>query len=432
MELMRSLFTFIFCCIILSRAGAQVSVNSLEQLLDYADKNSFIARQASLQVAAARQDIHIQSSGLYPKVNVFGTGDYYPIIATQVIPAEVLGGKPGTYLKAQFGLPYIFTAGTEVSMPVINMEKWTQVSKAKAMYRQAEWNRRLAVENLHLQLIQAYYQLLVTREVVRLNNENAATIDELMRIMDDRKSAGVLNPADYNRSANLQKDINVTNENYNRLLGQYGNDLFALIGTEANISDSIGRFAWASPVMDGEVTQRPAYHESEAKVQSMSLQLAESKRAALPKLNLNGRYAYNLQSKFEQGSNDVTFDVANVGLRLDIPLFQGNYYRSVQQKNSLQLQIAKVDKERVEAQLTQQLKDWIAQYVAAFNKHGQLEAKLAAAADNLRIAKLSMQEGIMEFDEFNNIFTEYNRTRLEYIQNQADGVLYYLLSTQKF
>ena len=61
-----------------------------------------------------------------------------------------------------------------------------------------------------------------------------------------------------------------------------------------------------------------------------------------------------------------------------------------------------------------------------------LEDKVANAKDNLRIARLNTKEGVMEFDEFNNIFLEYNRARMEYLQNLADGILYHLLSTQKF
>jgi outer membrane protein len=139
-----------------------------------------------------------------------------------------------------------------------------------------------------------------------------------------------------------------------------------------------------------------------------------------------------MQSKFETGKGNVEFNTANVGVRLDVPLFQGNYYRSLQHKSKLQLESAKLEQERTRATLTQQQQDWYAQYKAAYSKHTLLENKVATASDNLRIAKLNIQEGVMEFDEFNNIFQEYNRARMEYLQNLADGILYHLLSTQNF
>lgn len=98
----------------------------------------------------------------------------------------------------------------------------------------------------------------------------------------------------------------------------------------------------------------------------------------------------------------------------------------------MQLEAAKYDEERTRATLTQQQDDWQTVYQAAYDKHLALQQKVNAAADNLRIARLSVREGVMEFDEFNNIFMEYNRARIEQLQNLADGILYHLLSTQNF
>jgi outer membrane protein TolC len=180
------------------------------------------------------------------------------------------------------------------------------------------------------------------------------------------------------------------------------------------------------------IESRPAWQEAAAREQVARLALKESRQGALPKLNLNGRYAYNMQSKLEAGSNNVEFDVSNISLRAELPLFQGNYYRSLRKKNELLLQSASIERERTAALLDEQQRNWMTQYRTAYSRQEALRQKLSASADNLRIARLSLEEAVMEFDEFNNIFMEYSRARMEYIQNQADGVLYYLLSTQNF
>lgn len=416
-------------------AGAQVRFGNLGELLQYADKNAPAIQQALLQPKIAKQDLHVQSSGIYPKINAFAGGDYYPIIATQVIPAEVLGGKPGTYLKAQFGLPYVFASGAELSIPVVNLEKWAQLSRAMAQYNQSVWGSKAAIENLHIQLMQAYYQTLVTREVLKLNEENAATSDELLRIMTDRNSQGVVNPSDYNRSRNLQLDVQSSAISYRKALAQSMNNLTAVLNIKEDsilLAESISDFNWPLLQSANEITNRPAWQESALKVRAAELTVREMRGSGMPRLALNSRYAYNLQSKFQTGSNNVEFNTANVGMRLDVPLFQGNYYRSVKQKSKLQLQSAKLEQERTQATLEQQQNDWYAQYNAAFGKQAVLEQKVKSTSDNLRIARLNLKEGVMEFDEFNNIFMEYNRARMEYLQNLADGILYYLLSTQKF
>lgn len=429
---MRFLYVLFF---ILSVTGAQaqVAINGLDELLQFADKHSPAAKQAALQPQMALQDKRATASVLYPRVNAFATGDYYPILATQLIPAEALGGTPGTYLKAQFGLPYVFTTGAELNIPIVNLENWAKLSKAKAQYQQSEWSSKLALENLHLQLIQAYYQALVTKEVLKLNEENETTADELLRIMSQRHEQGVVDPADYNRSKNLSLDVKTTRIGYTQTWQQSINNLDAILGTDTIVlNEELDDFNWPTMYETGSINNRPAWQESSLKVRTAELSLRQARNAGLPELLLNSRYTYNMQTNFEPGFTNIDFNVANVGLRLNVPLFQGNYYRSYKHKSKLQLQSAQLEQERTEAALKQQQQDWLAQYHAAYTKHRILQDKVNTAKDNLRIAQLNTKEGVMEFDQFNNIFIEYNRARMEYLQNLANGILYHLLSTQNF
>ncbi|MCB9047162.1 MAG: TolC family protein [Chitinophagales bacterium] len=414
-------------------ARGQVAIDGLEQLLTFADKNSPAARQAYLQPVIAQKDKEAQSSVLYPRVNAFATGDHYPILATQLLPAEALGGTPGTYLKAQFGLPYVFTSGAELSVPVIDMENWAKLSKARTQYEQSQWSSKVALENLHLQLVQAYYQALVTKEVLKLNEENEQTADELLRIMSERNEQGVIDPADYNRTKNLSLDVKTTRIGYTQAMQKSVNNLVAILDIDTLVlNEELDNFEWPVLYQAGAVSARPQWQEAELKVRTAELSLRQSRTAGLPELSLSGRYTYNMQTNFEAGFKNIEFNVASVGMKLNVPLFQGNFYRASKQKTKLQLEQAKLEQERTHAALSQQQEDWLAQYNAAFNKQKVLTEKLANAKDNLRIGKLNIKEGVMEFDQFNNIFMEYNKARMEYLQNLADGILYHLLSTQNF
>jgi len=110
---------------------AQVKFSNLDEVLSYADKNSLVGQQASLQQNISKKEEAINKSGLLPKLNVFGTADYYPIIASQVIPQAFFGGSADKYTKVQFGLPYSFSSGVELSVPIINFERWEQLKRFK-------------------------------------------------------------------------------------------------------------------------------------------------------------------------------------------------------------------------------------------------------------------------------------------------------------
>jgi len=318
----------------------------------------------------------------------------------------------------------------------VDLEKWAQLKRAKTQYQQSQWGSKAAMERLHMQLVQQYYQLLVAKDLAKLNEENIETVTELVRIMADRKDAGILEPAEYNRSLNLKLNTETSGIDYAKNIRQTTNALYAALGIQdekqAKISGTLSDFNWPFLDSKADVSSRPAWQEAEMRIKSSELALSESKRGGLPKLNLNSRYAYNMQSKLKSGNSGVEFETANIGLRLDIPVFRGNYYRSLQKKSDWQLESARLEKEKVEATLRQQHEDWFNQYNSAFAKRIVIEQKVKNASDNLRIARLNVKEGLMEFDEFNNIFMEYNRAKMEYLQNLADGVLYHLLSTQNF
>ncbi len=413
---------------------AQVQFSSLQELLRYADQHSVVARQGKVLVDASREEIAVQRSGLLPKLNLYGTADYYPIIATQLIPESVFGGQDGKFRKVQFGLPFAFSTGAELSVPVINLEKWKQLEKAKLQSIQIGWTQKTNLESLHIQLTQAYYQELAMKAAVKLNLLNQDVTSRLMHIMEERKQNGILNPADYNRSKNLQLDVLHTAREFERLFLQARISLHALLNLPDSldiiINDSLPTFNWPSTNFAvNDISQRPGWIEVNAKVDVARKALEESEKAGLPRLAFYSRYAYNWQMKFSNNTS-ISFDLSSIGLRLDFPIFQGNYFYTQQKKNDLLLKSAHLDKEKLKSSLQQQQKEWANNYRKAFEQHAVLLEKTKVANDNLRIAGLNMKEGVMEFNAFNEIFLDYNKAQLDYLQNLFDGILYYLLLTQ--
>jgi outer membrane protein TolC len=418
-----------------STAQAQLTFSSLQELLQYADKNSLVAKQSELQQAISRKDEAIHNSALLPKLNLFGTADYYPIIVSQVLPEAIFGGSPDRLRKIQFGLPWIFSTGAELTLPVINFEQWEQVKRFRLQSEKTVWTTKTNMESLHIQLTQWYYQMLLSRELINLNKENLDVAGELIRVMEERKKNGVLNPADYNRSKNLQLDVQTGTVEYEKAYQQAILALKQLLNLSETVSlqirDSLALKNWLSAPQQIAITERPAWKEAESGLAVAMQELKEKQKAGLPRISLSSRYTYQWQMK---PANDqyIHFPFSNVGLRLDFPIFQGNYYRTNQQRSELQIQLAQTTQQQTANELTQQQTEWWNNYQAAVKKHDLLKQKLEAVTDNLRIARLNMNEGVMEFDEFNEIFREYSRAKIEDLQNTNDGIVYWYLLTQKW
>ena len=410
---------------------AQLRFSNINDVLNYADRHSTVARHGNLNRQVREEEVGLVRAGLLPKLNVFGTAEYALILPTQVIPESAFGGQDGKFRKVQFGMPLNFSSGVEFTLPLLNFEKWAQLEKAKLQSAETSWSQKALLESLHIQITQWYFQALVSKEMARLNAENIQVVNELMRILEERKRRGILEPADYNRSRNLQLNVEAAQRDYNKAWNECVINLRALLNTPGAVSleltESIASFEW--PVNDLNATiisHRPAWNEATARTEVAKQFLIESKKAALPELSLSSRYLYNWQMNNAQ---NIHFDVSTVGVRLDYNLFNGGYHRRQQKKADLSLQSAYLQQQQTESALIQQQQEWWNNYTNAFSKKIILQDKVSIATDNLRIARLNLKEGVMEFDAFNNIFSEYIRAQIEQLQNLSDGILYHLLIT---
>ncbi len=427
---MKYFLLFAVCCFSTTLVLAQTHFSSLDEMLQYADKNSLVTQQAQLQNAISKKQTTINKSALLPKLNAFGTADYYPIITSQVIPESIFGGPAGKFTKVQFGLPLSFSSGVELTVPVINFEKWEQLKRYRLLELQTDFKGKADIENLHIQITQWYYQALLARELVLLNQSDLLVTDELMRILTERKKNGILNPADFNRSKNLQLDMQAAAVQYNKNYQEALIVLQQLLNLPSNahllLNDSIAGKNWQMLPDTIGFNKRPSWLAASTGTSIAAQQLKETTKGALPKIAFTGKYTYQWQMK-PSADQHVNFDFSSIGIRLDFPLFQGFYYKAGKQLSKMQLSLSQSLQNQTAAELNRQQAEWWNSYTAALKRQDMYTQKLAVAKDNLHIAQLNMKEGVMEFDEFNNIFQEYNKARIDYLQNYTDGIVYQLL-----
>jgi outer membrane protein TolC len=414
-------------------SSAQLTIQNLHQLLQYADQHGLTSRQSALNQEISQNDIKINQSGLFPKVNVFATGDYYPLIPVLVVPQSATGGASDKFQKVQFGLPWSFSGGVEVSMPVINLAKWEELRKYRLQSEQTGWDSKANEENLHIQLTQTYYQALLAKALIQLSRSEEEISIELLRILEQRKNNQLVDPADYNRSRNLELDTRSSliesEENYQLALVRLRELLHLPAAGSLVLEDSISAPDWTIAPEEVLPENRPGLKSAAARIQVAEQQYKQSKKAGLPALSLNGKFTY--QSQFDP-SQKLTYVFSNIGLRLDFPIFQGSFYKTSREKSELQLELARISQDQTADQINRQQAEWRTSYESAVKKQDVLQQKLLLTGENLRIARISMKEGVMEYETFNSIFREYIAARMSYLQNLNDGLVYNLLLTQKW
>lgn len=426
---MKSLSLLIAMLLLHVAVVAQVGFRSVDELLAFAHRQSLMSKLVSKNNEVASKEILIRRAALYPQVNVFGIGEYYPVLATQVIPESIFGGQDGKFRTVQFGLPWNFSAGIELSVPVLNAERYAQLGKSRLELAEVEASGKTAMESLDIQLVHYYYQALLAKQLLRLNEENRHTADTLVALLRLRRNEGTANPADYNRALNLRLQVIAQDEQYRN---SYSNSIAYLKryldispNQELTISDSIEVRQIPSTIFDTiNINGRGAFVEAGARMAVAEQSLREIQNAALPRISLYSRYNYNWQMSDGWRGQPIHFDVNVIGMRMDMPIFNGFNLRSRKQKAELLIDAAALQREKAAGELLQQQQEWRNNFATAMQKLNILSERVQIATDNMRIGRLSVGEGVMEYEEFHNIFLEFNESRMDYLQNAVNAAVY--------
>ena len=409
---------------------AQVKFNNLNEVLAFADKNSVAAKMAVLNEETAAKEEQLYRSTLKPRIDITSAADYHFIIPSLVVPDKLVGGSEGKFRALQLGLPFTMSSALELTLPLFNREKWAEAKRYALEKERAKQGSRLSLEQLHTAVAQAYYNALLAKELTLLAAESQKTMAQVMAMLEQRKGEGILAPVDYNRAKAIQADVDNAALQWSLLLSRSHASLHQLLSipdTDSILLSQTLSIDWII-IPSLETNQRPAYTEAKASVMVAEQMLLQSRKAALPKLSLNGRYSY--QSQVQKGQS-VSFDMSSIGIKLHVPLFAGGYYKIAQEKVRMLTETAKLREQQILTVLQKEKEDWTALYTVAAKRQKGVQQKLSATADNLRIGQLSLKEGVMEFDEFNTLFQDWIKARMEHLQIVNEGLLYQFLLTQK-
>ena len=103
--------------IITNNVNAQTATQhkfSLAQAVDFAKKNNVQVKNALLNIKIQEQSNRGVTAAAYPSISANVGTTYYIDIPTQLIPGQIFGGAPGSYIPVQFGTKYTTTAGVQL------------------------------------------------------------------------------------------------------------------------------------------------------------------------------------------------------------------------------------------------------------------------------------------------------------------------------
>lgn len=159
-------------------AQEEVGSFSLEEAVQFAMENSYILKNTSKDIIAAKERVWETISTGLPQVS--GSANYNAFInlPTSLLPGEIIG-RPGEYIPVKFGQDFNSDFGVNISQMIFDGSYIVGVSSTQIYLNLSEQAHEKTQIDIREAVTQAYYVALVGVEFKRVMEDNLKNAQDL-------------------------------------------------------------------------------------------------------------------------------------------------------------------------------------------------------------------------------------------------------------
>ncbi|WP_298709554.1 TolC family protein [Chitinophaga sp.] len=335
---------------------AQTKQLSLQDALRFAlDHNQQLAVSRLEEQIGKQKTTEIRAQAL-PQLNATGTLTDNIKKQVMVLPGAMNTAEPGKPMALEVGTTWNAAASGTLTQQLFNQSVFTGLQAARAGEEYYSLQTQQTTEDVIYNVSALYYGLLVRQEKLSVIQSN---IDKMTRLVETTQSQldnGLAKRIDLDRIKVSLVNYQTQKTQLENALKIDENTLKTLMGMPSSEAIDLPALALSEIEQKAAVTQDfgsfNLENRTEFKVLKKTEELQQFQKKAyvseyFPQLSFNAQYSYNgLSDKFDlfKGGNTTAqwFGMANIGLTLKIPIFDGFARRSrVNQANLTLQQISK-------------------------------------------------------------------------------------------
>lgn len=416
-----------------SQSGEKVF--SLKDCINYAKNQNSNIKTAKIDEEIADKKVNETLGRGLPQASISGNLVDNLELATQLIPAEFLGGAPGTFSPLKFGTKYSLAFTGQFSQLLFDGSFFIGVKAANEATNYYKQNSENVREDVLYSVASAYYQALIAQKKISLLEYNDKSLKKTLEDSELLFKNGKLKEVDRDRIKvsynNLQYQMRNAKEGvkqaYNALKYKMGMPLKSqlVIAESGALADSVNGVNPIFLAEDGTIDNyenRIDYKLLKTNLSLLDLDRKNQLSKYLPVLSAYGNYTYQSQRKdFDMFSSKADwFKSYSIGIKMDIPISTGGQtYARVQQSA---LNISKLEEEIKNAELgiDLQVSNALTGYKNACNnvENETLNVKLAEKVFNA--SQLEYKEGTSAASVLVDAEMKYREAQTNYINSLYD------------
>lgn len=399
---------------------------TLEQILQYALKNKPEVRQSLVDEEIGEREINSALSGWLPQINADASFNHN---LKQQVNALTTNGET-SYIT--FGTKNTSGLVLQADQQFLNAGL-IQASKSakyyRLQYKQSTENNKI---NTVVDVSKAFYDILTSQEQLKIISENIARLEKQLKDARAQYESGLVDKTDFQRAQISLRNVEADRKRTNELLKSKYAYLKSLIGYQPSKDLSL---SFSNESMEQQVlldTTQVLNYENRIEYKSLqtqrrlqSINTTYNKLAYLPTLSGFINYGWNYMNNDFGSLYDQSFPSSIVGLRLNIPIFQGTKRTQEIRRSQLLEKRIDLDIENTRNQITSQYEQAIAIYKANLNDWKTARGNVEISEQVYNTIKLQYDEGVKAYIELMTSETDLRTAQLNYL-----NALYSLLSAK--
>ena len=426
-------FIFSFLLSLHITAQEQPTRLSLQEAIDYAIQNNTSAKNAALDIdAAVKQKWETTAIGL-PQINA--KVDYNNWLKQQVslLPGELAGQTPGTFVAVPFGTKQTMNATATLSQLLFDGSYLVGLQSAKVFLEISKNAKNKTDLEVRKNTINAYGNVLLSKESITIYEQNITVLEKSLRETTAIFENGLTEEENVEQLQITLKQLNSGYKNAKRLhqIAQQMLNITIGLDIEAQVILTESLEVLAQENIDlallnssDDVQSTIDYKIAKNDRRSKELLLKLEKTKALPSLSafVNGGYTAN-NDEFTFLDNDQKwFGSSMFGVSLNIPIFSSFKRSAITQRAKINLEKAENNLTETEKQLKFQVASSKSNYQFAIEQFQTSKENLELAERIERKNQTKFSEGIASSFDLRQAQQQLYSSQQDYLQAMLDVI----------
>lgn len=401
--------------------SSTLCAQNLLETYELALQNDPILRSSLANKMAVGESKDQSIARLLPTVNAGASSgynwSYQDSFFNEKFPGQT---RRNDYWDSQFGINLV--------QPVFHYDMWVQLSQSEKQIASADASYLAEQQNLMLKTTNAYFTVLAAKDDLTFALAEQKTIARQLEQAQQRFEVGLIAITDVyeaqagydqSRSDVIAAENNVENskEALKEIIGPYSSELNILGETlplpkpaPNNIDD------WNRQALTQNLQILVARSEAEIIQDTIDLQ----RSGHYPTLDIVGGFGLNDTT----GNLNATGNTENIGLQLNIPLFEGGAVNSRTREAEYQFAEAQENLIATQRAVTREVKDSFRGVISAISQVGALKSAVKSGKSSLEATEAGFDVGTRTMVDvlsttrnYTNAQSKYSKSRYAYLIN---------------